>query len=400
MHLRRRGSHIALGPLPLDADEPSMELLRQIQCLTCSGRSVMSVTDEQLFICFEAIEDAAEFFDSWDFLPQHDCRCSRRARQATARHRCRPHPFEVSQVTLTMNHKETDNGQMDISRLQREAFGEIEVVERSCPLCGEGNSDVPPNRYSLGFWTAKSCPNCCMVYLDKAPKYEALVNQLSWQRTRQVERDWRASTRPILHRISTTTRWRLRLLPRRAVAGMLSRRVLGGNVVDIGCGTGKRLENLPEGFVPHGIEIGEEAAAIANDNYSRRGGGVVNAPALDGLRRFPDGYFSGAVLRSYLEHEFQPAEVLTELRRTMAHDGVAIVKVPNFGSWNRKLLGRRWSGFRHPDHLNYFTPQTLRAMGEKCGFRVRSGFFHRLPTADNMYAFFSKFCILVAALLP
>ncbi|MEE8499195.1 MAG: hypothetical protein V3S27_01380, partial [Kiloniellales bacterium] len=41
-------------------------------------------------------------------------------------------------------------------------------------------------------------------------------------------------------------------------------------------------------------------------------------------------------------------------------------------------------------HLNYFTPGTLRAAAEACGFRVRFGLTFRLPTSDNMYAVLSK----------
>jgi hypothetical protein len=81
---------------------------------------------------------------------------------------------------------------------------------------------------------------------------------------------------------------------------------------------------------------------------------------------------------------------LRELWRTLAPGGVAIVKVPNYGSLNRRVTGRKWCGFRYPDHLNYFTPQTLRGLAEGCGYRVRFGLTDRLPTSDNMYAVLTK----------
>ncbi len=43
----------------------------------------------------------------------------------------------------------------------------------------------------------------------------------------------------------------------------------------------------------------------------------------------------------------EPRPVLRELYRTLAPGGVAIVKVPNFGSLNRVIMGSRWCGFRY-----------------------------------------------------
>lgn len=80
----------------------------------------------------------------------------------------------------------------------------------------------------------------------------------------------------------------------------------------------------------------------------------------------------------------EPPPVLRELHRTLVPGGAAIVKGPNFGSLNRMVMGNRWCGFRYPDHLNYFTPRTLRAAAEACGFRARFGLTFRLPTSDKL----------------
>ena len=170
----------------------------------------------------------------------------------------------------------------------------------------------------------------------------------------------------------------------------VARHARPGNVVDLGCGTGTQLAGLSDDYVPFGIEISTEAAVAADRLFRARGGWAVNQTSLAGLRSFPDGFFTAATLRSYLEHELQPRAVLTELRRTLAPGGIAIVKVPNFASWNRRLTGRKWCGLRYPDHVNYFTPASLRAMTAACGYRIRFGPTDRLPTSDNMYAVLVK----------
>jgi hypothetical protein len=67
-------------------------------------------------------------------------------------------------------------------------------------------------------------------------------------------------------------------------------------------------------------------------------------------------------------------------------DGIVLVKVPNFACWNRVLLGSKWSGFRNPDHVQYFTPPTLARLARACGFAVKFRLYGRIPFNDNMYA--------------
>jgi SAM-dependent methyltransferase len=266
------------------------------------------------------------------------------------------------------------------------ALGPIAVARRPCPACGAGNATVPPGRYSSLPWAIKQCPGCGFVYLDPAPRHEALNETLSWERSHAEERRRRAAARPIVSRISRLSHGRKKILPRNDIASMLARHAPPGNVIDIGCADGGRAMRLPEAYVPFGIEISAELAGAAETRFASRGGRCVHAPAEEALRDFPDGFFVGAMLRSYLEHEVHPAEVLHELGRTLARGGVMIVKVPNYASLNRRLTGRAWCGFRFPDHVNYFTPASLTAMAAKAGFTTEFGLLGALPTSDNMWA--------------
>lgn len=266
----------------------------------------------------------------------------------------------------------------------------MKLVHRTCPLCGDDNGATPPSRYSRDIWTVKACRTCRFTYIDTAPEYEALFQQMAWEKTTQVEGEWRNSTRGLQQTVSKKTRRRMRILPRKKMPDLLAHYAEPGNIVDLGCGDGGPLEGLMDPFIPHGIEISTDSAAKANARFSARGGRALNAPSLEGLREFPSAFFTAATLRSYLEHELHPAPVLNELHRTLKPGGLAVVKVPNFASLNRRLMGRRWCGFRHPDHLNYFTPATLAEMARKSGFETWFGLTWRLPTSDNMWALLRK----------
>jgi SAM-dependent methyltransferase len=274
--------------------------------------------------------------------------------------------------------------------IELEHFGRVSVVWRACPLCGKDNDAAPASRYSEGVWAIKDCQSCRFTYIDAAPDYAAQFVQMPWDCTTKIEEKRRAKIRPISYRVSKWTRFRLHLLPRRTMESYITARIPTGNIVDLGCGEGGALLRLADVYTPFGIEISSKLAEKADRLFRGRGGRAINASSLDGLRRFPDDFFAAATLRSYLEHEQHPLPVLHELHRVLAPSGFAVVKVPNYGSLNRLVLGRRWTGFRYPDHLNYFTPATLRAMAARAGFVTQFGLTGRIPTNDNMWAVLAK----------
>jgi hypothetical protein len=67
-------------------------------------------------------------------------------------------------------------------------------------------------------------------------------------------------------------------------------------------------------------------------------------------------------------------------------DGSIYVRVPNYGSLNRRILGANWCGFRYPDHINYFTTQSLAAMAGACHLKLKLLNSLRLPLDDNINA--------------
>ena len=274
--------------------------------------------------------------------------------------------------------------------VETEHFGAVPVRKRDCPLCSRDNETVPANRYSHEPWDIKECSGCGFVYIDRAPVYEMQFTTMAWERTSKVEEQRRAEIRPISYNASKRTRFRKNLLPKRTMFGYIAGRIQGGNLVDLGCGDGHAMMGFPPAFTPFGIEISSRLAASAHSAFAPRGGYAINAACTDGLHQLPEGFFAAASLRSYLEHEADPLAVLKALQRVLAPGGFAVVKVPNYASLNRVVMGRRWCGFRYPDHLNYFAPDTLRAIAADAGFKAHFGLTGCLPTSDNMWAVLTK----------
>jgi SAM-dependent methyltransferase len=261
-------------------------------------------------------------------------------------------------------------------------LGAGEAGPRRCPLCAAAAATALP-RYSRDPWRLVACAGCGLVYLANPPATDALARTFAWEKTFDAEKERRLREAPLLYRLDYATRWRLRLT--RPDEMRLFRRLFGegGDVLDVGCGKGERIKPP---FRPFGIEVSHELARRADAAMRSRGGFCVCAPAIDALGHFVDGQFAGIVMRSYLEHEPQPVEILTAAAEKLALAGSIYVKVPNYGALNRRLTGRNWCGFRHPDHVNYFTLATLKATAAAAGLRLQLLNRLNLPLDDNIHA--------------
>lgn len=258
---------------------------------------------------------------------------------------------------------------------------------RACPLCATENGHRSPLRYGPADWPLKQCDACELVYLERVLPYDQLAREHAWcDRFADAKQDRRAAE-PVRSAVTRRARrWQKQLWPPRKALRWIEEFVSSGNILDVGCSWGKTLRRLNEQFVPYGIEIGAEMAHTADEYARSRGGRVLHADALAGLRAFEDDWFDGVLMQSYLEHETQPLPALKQTARVVKPGGHLIVKVPNYGTWNRAIRGDRWCGFRFPDHVNYFTPQTLRAVLQRAGFEIaRFGARDRMPTSDSMW---------------
>ncbi len=256
---------------------------------------------------------------------------------------------------------------------------------RPCPLCQASGNGATALHTQDG-WTLARCGGCGFVFMPVVPEYAELTENLAWEVTHPKEALRRKREYPVLMWLEDATSWRLSIFPRTEPVDILNRQGAAGPVLDVGCGSGGFVRALAGKFTPYGVEISARLAAEAQALFAPRGGHVVQAPAGDGMAGFSDGFFAGAILRSYLEHDADARQVLFALRPKLRADGVVVIKVPNYGSLNRRVMGTKWCGFRYPDHVNYFTPASLRSLCEQAGFSVAYPWYLSLPTDDNVVA--------------
>lgn len=267
------------------------------------------------------------------------------------------------------------------------------MLNRDCPICdAPGDACHPLKGIADDPWSLVRCGSCGFVFLRNPPDYETLSTAYSWDTTYEQEKEARRLTQGGAERtvragmVAVKRGWK-KVMRRNKVKALAHRHVTsGGPWVELGSDTGYNVDNLPEGATPVGIELSGVLAERSRDRFEAKGGRVIHAPALQGLGGLPSSSCSGALAISYLEHEIRPRDVLDELHRVLQASAPVVIKVPNHGSWLRLVRGRRWSGYRFPDHVNYFAPSSLARLLLRCGFSVaRFGAADRLPTSDNMW---------------
>jgi 2-polyprenyl-3-methyl-5-hydroxy-6-metoxy-1,4-benzoquinol methylase len=238
-------------------------------------------------------------------------------------------------------------------------------IPRNCPLCGAPGADATP------FWQKDDlrvgrCARCSMVFVTPAPAAmvqgdfydtEAAAYYLSPAKLESDYSDVRFERELRLFR---------RFCPR-------------GAVLDVGCSTGAFLFQLQKRWPGDYTPLGTDACDPALDHAASRGVPVARGSflALDfGGRRF-----DAITFWAVLEHLAEPRRFLERAQTLLVPGGLCFALVPNLRSLALRVLGPR-SRSVYEQHLNYFSAETLRALGRRAGLEpIAVRFMHFNPVA-------------------
>lgn len=137
---------------------------------------------------------------------------------------------------------------------------------------------------------------------------------------------------------------------------------LSGSVLDVGCSTGGFLHQLktrhPGIYECVGIDVPGPALDYAED----RGLAVVRANFLDFAPL--EKRFDAITFWAVMEHLADPVRFLSKVAELLVPGGHCFVLVPNMRSLAVRLLGVNYR-YVMSEHLNYFTPATLKAFAAR-----------------------------------
>lgn len=138
-----------------------------------------------------------------------------------------------------------------------------------------------------------------------------------------------------------------------------------GKLLELGCAYGFFLVEAARHFDVTGIELAADAA-----QHARRAGLHVLQGVADEAKLARIGPVDVIVLFDVIEHLPHPLETLALCRRHLNPAGIIVITTGDFGSAVAKLTGARWRLMTPPQHLWFFTQESLRRLGSGLGLAV------------------------------
>jgi 2-polyprenyl-3-methyl-5-hydroxy-6-metoxy-1,4-benzoquinol methylase len=219
------------------------------------------------------------------------------------------------------------------------------LITRPCPVCARDESEPYLAKAELQL---VRCRRCSMVYVNPVPAQFA-----SGEYYDQSAANYYLSPAKLESDYAEVRFQReLRLFRQHCRAGA---------VLDVGCSTGAFLFQLSRRFPRTYHILGADASGPALDYAESRGVPVLRGHFLG--QDFGGRRFDAVTFWAVLEHLADPKLFLEKAFSVLNPGGLCFVLVPNLRSLAARLLGARYR-YIYPQHLNYFTRETLAKLVE------------------------------------
>ena len=220
-----------------------------------------------------------------------------------------------------------------------------------CNLCGANNSVL---LFVVNGFDVVRCRKCGLIYVNPIPDGSSIFKLY------------------VEYRKVPDNRYQLYRVQGESVKEKILRDThdLGithfGELLDIGCGLGYFLQAIrPLCKTVYGTEISHFQVLFARE---RLGKNVLESP-LNALK-LHDETFDTITMLDVIEHLPNPRSELQETHRRMKKGGLIVIMTPNINSLTFKITRERYFPLYPPEHLFYFTPETLKKLLVLTGFVV------------------------------
>jgi SAM-dependent methyltransferase len=139
-----------------------------------------------------------------------------------------------------------------------------------------------------------------------------------------------------------------------------------GKLIELGCAYGFFLQEAKPYFDVAGLELAAEAAA-----YCRAQGLNVVTGLADRLTLAALGNADVFVLLDVIEHLPDPYETLCLCVQHLKPGGIIVITTGDFASPVARMTGAAWRLMTPPQHLWFFTPESIRRMSARLGLSVQ-----------------------------
>jgi len=125
----------------------------------------------------------------------------------------------------------------------------------------------------------------------------------------------------------------------------------GKKILDIGAGTGDFLKICKDNsWDVSGVEPSENAREIANKKQ-------INL--LVDITEIKNNTFDVITMWHVLEHVINLNEYILSLKKLLKQNGVLIIAVPNYKSYDAIYYNKHWAAFDVPRHISHFSQKSI-----------------------------------------
>jgi SAM-dependent methyltransferase len=141
-------------------------------------------------------------------------------------------------------------------------------------------------------------------------------------------------------------------------------------LLDVGCADGRLLDWYKDGAIgdrldTHGIELSEEAAAVARSRGHR-----VVAGRFEVDEELEAGSFDLILAYHVIEHVDDPKRFAERAAELLAPGGLFVVATPNWDSADVRRFKQYWGGNHFPRHWTLYDEKTIGGLADQVGLEL------------------------------
>ena len=141
-----------------------------------------------------------------------------------------------------------------------------------------------------------------------------------------------------------------------------------GLLLDIGCGTGDFLASCQkDGWKVKGIEPNDKARDLSEKKLD---GGKLVYDDINAFLESHQGKFDVITMWHVLEHVPNLMEYIQQLKLLLKPDGLIVIAVPNFKSYDANYYKKYWAAYDVPRHLWHFSETAIKNIFGKFDLEV------------------------------
>ncbi|NCA84535.1 MAG: class I SAM-dependent methyltransferase [Clostridia bacterium] len=146
---------------------------------------------------------------------------------------------------------------------------------------------------------------------------------------------------------------------------LISRYHSRGKLLDIGSATGEFLQYFKKkNWDATGIEPAEAPRQYSIHTYG------LNVFPEEKIDQLAADQFDVVTLWHVLEHVPDLNQRMEQISKLLAPEGLLVIALPNYLSWDAQHYGNFWAGYDVPRHLYHFTPATISQLLSKYQFEI------------------------------